>query len=306
MKKLFVLVVCLTIMGIQSVNAQAAIAMLHHEGNVNMYSSAQAAIDNSVDGDTIYLSEGLFGEFTINKGIAVIGSGIKTVVGPNIYIGDTGSESVNNVTVSNLSIIGKIEFLEGAVTNNVKIRQCKTAGDCNFVGTATNVEIALCHIHGFICPNPNSTDILTVINSKIGAVRYGGKDYGSVNFVNCNIGGIDIYDAQERNNYINCYIGTTGKGNYKNCLYSNGSGGVLSDCFYYGDYLLDDNLNSIWTDDQLSSAGYLGTDGTVVGITGGAVPFTLASSVLRITDHNIEVDNEQRKLKVTLTLGTEE
>ena len=80
----------------------------------------------------------------------------------------------------------------------------------------------------------------------------------------------------------------------------------MSDCFYYGDYLLDDNLNSIWTDDQLSSAGYLGTDGTVVGITGGAVPFTLASSVLRITDHNIEVDNEQRKLKVTLTLGTEE
>lgn len=302
MKKTILFFVCLTVMGIQRVSAQAAIAALHHESNVSIYSSVQGAIDNSVEGDTIYLSEGMFGEFTINKGVAVIGSGMKTVA-PNIYIGDS---ILNNVTVSNLSIVGSIEFLEGTTTSNVKIRQCKIADGCYFTGTATDVEIAMCHIHVRINPNPDSTHILTVVNSKIGAVRCGGKEPGSVICVNCNIGGIDVYVGQERNNFVNCYIGTSGGGFYKNCLFKNVAGGVHSDCFQYDEYLLDDNLDNIWTDQQLISAGYLGTDGTVVGITGGAAPYTLASPVLRITDHQIEVDNEERKLKVTLTLGTEE
>lgn len=303
MKKIMMLVMCLTLMGIQRVNAQAAIAALHHEGNVTIYSSAQVAVDNSVDGDTIYLSEGLFGQFTINKGIAVIGSGMKTVVSPNIYI---GGENVSNITVSNLDIAQNIVFLEGSTTENVKIRQCKIADGCYFVGSATNVEISMCHIGVRINPNDNSTDILTVINSKIGAVRYGGKADGSVTCVNCNIGGIDIYTGQERNNFINCYIGTTGGGNYKNCLWYNNQGGNLIDCYHTDTWLLNDNLDWTLTDEELQAAGYLGTDGTVVGITGGATPYTLASPVLRITDHNIEVDNSERKLKVTLTLGTEE
>lgn len=302
MKKIIMLVVCLTMMGIQSVKAQAAIAALHHEGNVTVYSSAQVAIDNSVNGDTVYLSEGMFGQFTISKGIAVIGSGMKTTVSPNIYIGNA-----NNVNVSNLSVVGNIEFMEGTTTSNVKIRQCKIADGCYFLGNATDVEIAMCHIQVRIQPNPSSTDVLTVINSKIGDVRCGGKDYGSVVFVNCNIGRIDDNDGESRNNYVNCNIRTIGYGNYKNCLFfSSWCIPITSDCYHIENILLDDNLNCTWSDQQLKSAGCLGTDGTIVGITGGATPYTLASPVLRITDHNLEVDNEQRKLKVTLKLGTEE
>lgn len=312
MKKLFVLVVCLTIMGIQSVNAQAAIAMLHHEGNVNMFSSAQAAIDNSVDGDTIYLSEGMFGEFTINKGIAVIGSGMKTIIAPNVNIDGSGIY-LNNVSVSNLAIVNNILFIgSNSAIQNVKFQQCKISGNCLFNIYTVRTEFNMCHIQGQMVLNPDGTNDLSVINCKINEVHNGGESLGTVNFTNCNIKSIpQTFSYSERNNYINCIVESLMQGSFKNCLYRNEyddseAGCYRIDCYTSPDFTLDKNLECSLTDEQLSAAGYLGTDGTVVGITGGATPFTLASSVLRITDHNIEVDNEQRKLKVTLTLGTEE
>lgn len=307
MKKTLLFFVCLTIMGIQRVNAQAAIAALHHENKVSIHSSVQSAIDNSEDGDTIYLSEGLFGECTINKGVAVIGSGMKTVISPNVYI------KCSNVSVNNLSIVNNIQIGDenGLSYDDLIIRQCKISGNCIF-WTTNRVECSMCHIQGYMSLYVWGTDNLSVFNCKINEVSNGGKSLGSNNFTNCNIKSIpQTFSNSERNNYINCIVESLMQGSFKNCLYAkeyDGSEGGCNriDCYTNPDFTLDKNLECSLTDEQLSAAGYLGTDGTVVGITGGAAPFTLASPVLRITDHNIEVDNEQRKLKVTLTLGTEE
>ncbi|MBQ7512940.1 MAG: hypothetical protein IJS95_00960 [Prevotella sp.] len=48
MKKILLSVVCLVMMGLQQVNAQVSIAVLHHEGNVTVFNSAkiQDAVDN--------------------------------------------------------------------------------------------------------------------------------------------------------------------------------------------------------------------------------------------------------------------
>lgn len=299
MKKIIMLVVCLTMMGIQSVKAQAAIAALHHEGNVTIYSTAQSAIDNSVDGDTIYLSEGAFGGFTVNKGIAVIGSGMKTRVAPDISI-----EGVN-VILSNLALVN--DLVIGSDVARVKVRQCKISGNCIFGNLGvSDVEILMCHINGNMSLNEN-TDNVSIINSKIGIVDTSGSAVGSVNFVNCNIKTL----ASNDNIFINCIISSDFLGGYlNNCLIYNVMGyndySINSDCYYNDSFTLDNNFDCSFSDQNLLDLKYLGTDGTVVGITGGATPYTLASPVLRITDHNIEVDNEQRKLKVTLTLGTEE
>ena len=296
------LVVCLTMMGIQSVNAQIAIAALHHEGNVTIYSSPQIAIDNSVDGDTVYLSEGMFGEFTINKGVAVIGSGMKTVVAPNITIQGC------NIFLSNISLVQNLRISNLGGACQVKVRQCKISGNCIFSDyyEVSDVEISMCHIEGYVSLS-SSADVISVINSKIGDVRYSGKVDGSAVFVNCNINIVNSSYNSDRNNFVNCIIGSLCTGYYKNCLYKTDyPSAYKSDCYASNDFSFDNNINCSFDDQTLRDSNYLGTDGTVVGITGGATPYTLASPLLHITDHNMEVDNEQRKLKVTLTLGTEE
>ena len=76
-------------MATMGVNAQISKVALQHRGAVTLYDTdqIQIAIDNSVDGDTIFLNEGEFPGFTVNKKIAVIGKGNgETKVTGNITI----------------------------------------------------------------------------------------------------------------------------------------------------------------------------------------------------------------------------
>ena len=62
MKKILLSVVCLVMVGMQSVNAQVGIVALHHEGHVTVFGEDKiaSAIEAAVAGDTIYMSEGHF------------------------------------------------------------------------------------------------------------------------------------------------------------------------------------------------------------------------------------------------------
>ena len=53
----------------------------------------------------------------------------------------------------------------------------------------------------------------------------------------------------------------------------------------------------------LQSYSYLGTDGTVVGIYGGETPYTLEPTVPKVTDSNLQLDMENKKLNVNLTVS---
>ena len=53
----------------------------------------------------------------------------------------------------------------------------------------------------------------------------------------------------------------------------------------------------------LQTNNYLGTDGNVVGIYGGDTPFTLEPSVPKVTSSDLDLDLEQKKLNVTLTVS---
>lgn len=127
----------------------------------------------------------------------------------------------------------------------------------------------------------------------------GGADEGSVTILNCNI----AEDNSNKINFVNCIIPNLGSSVYTNCLYINSSSGsVIHDC-YQNDFTLDDDLNCSLTDEQLKTAGFLGPNGTWVGITGGEVKFSLVTPVAQVVDHSLEVDQVERKLKVTLKLG---
>lgn len=301
MKKILLSVVCLVVLGIESVQAQVAIAALHHNDSVKIYSSnaIQSAVDDAVAGDTIYLSEGIFAGFTVRKPIAIIGAGQTTIISTSIDLGQYDTTIESGLLLSGLNIIQSVHFY--GVINGARIMQCKINDFCDFDAGSTisfdNIDIIMSQI-GTLSPRECMKG-LSVVASKITYISSGGADEGSVTILNCNI----ARDESNKINFVNCIIPTLGSGVYANCLYSiPSSASVIYDC-YQNDFTLDDDLNCSLTDEQLKTAGFLGPNGTWVGITGGEVKFSLVTPVAQVVDHSLEVDQVERKLKVTLKLG---
>ncbi len=145
---------------------------------------------------------------------------------------------------------------------------------------------------------------LEVTNSKINSIKQYGSNNSAAKFINCNISSIkDQFGPEVCNSYQNCIIGTIAYGVFVNCLYKDGKNGTLTDCYQDADITLDDELNCSITEAQLRTKGYLGSDGSVVGVDGGGTPFTLASPLLQVVEHEMEVDNKNKRLRVTLNLG---
>ena len=310
MKKILFSVVCLMMVGMQSVKAQVAIAALHHEGNVTIYGAAQiqATVDNAVAGDTIYLREGVFGGFSVDKSIAVIGAGQTTNISTAVNVGREESVTTSGLLLSGMNMLGNLNFYYTA--DGVKVSKCSILGNVDLDpptgrdgGSFSNIEIVSSYVKGEVILDPR-VNSLTVINSKIGNVENSGNSHGAATFQNCNINKTYVSNSGSNHNiYINSIIRTTTYSTYQNCLLYPDSGvGTKSDC-YNATFTLDDNLNCSLSDEELRSNGYLGTDGTVVGATGGPAPFSLVMPTKQVTEHNIEVDNAARRMKVTLKLG---
>lgn len=305
MKKILFSVVCLVMVGMQSVQAQVAIAALHHNDSVKIYSASaiKNAVNDAVAGDTLYLSEGIFGGFTVTKPIVIIGAGQTTSISSNVSIGKSGQTLEDGLLLSGLNIIQDI-YLFGYVSG-VKISQCNIVGSCNLLNDGCsfdNIEIIMSQIKTLSLAS--SVKGLTVVASKISTVSGQGATEGSVTFSNCNISSGSPTNNTNYNNYMNCIIGTCNYGVFYNCLYcKRTSYPALYNCYQNSDFTLDDDLNCSLTDEQLKEGGYLGSDGSVVGITGGDVPFTLVMPIVQVKEHNLEVDQAERKLKVSLKLG---
>jgi hypothetical protein len=91
----------------------AATATLLCVGGPHCYPTVQAALDASVDGDTIKVGPGTFaGGITITKSISLIGSGAGATVvrggGPVITIGQSFTGPTLNVSIARLTITGGV------------------------------------------------------------------------------------------------------------------------------------------------------------------------------------------------------
>ena len=314
MKKILLSVVCLVMVGMQSVNAQVAIAALHHEGHVTVFGEDKiaSAIEAAVAGDTIYMSEGHFlGDVTINKAIHLIGSGQGTMVNGDVNIDIENNPTVTGYMLAALNINGDVKPKKSI--DGLRISQCK------FKNFYPENEITLKNF--FMDRSYVTSDFLTI-----------SLDGGTVN--NCKIGGIQDFSAIGRSYFYHCNIGyyTTNSGSpigimainciinqddgqsynvYQNCLFKYLNSGYPvngENCWghdQWSETIFDSELNEVLSDQELQANGYIGTDNTVVGITGGDAPYTLKLITPRVLEHNIVVDKENKKVNVTLTVGTE-
>lgn len=295
-------------------------AMLQHEDQVTLFDGdkIQDAVDAAVDGDIIYLTLGTFKPFDVTKKIAIRGTGETSVIDGDVNISIPGSAKLTSPVLEALTVSGTVNV--GAQVDDMIIRKCKIA---NFtIGAQVDGAVLdRCYITNTLTLS-SYVKGMTIVNTKLYAVKANTGATQNTTFVNCNF--YRIYAPNFSGTIINSIIccsgnnnGTSGYNESKisstvllNTLYapsvSYSTSSVFQNCYNlssnYSD-LLSVTCDCKYDTSYLQSKDYLGTDGTVVGIYGGETPYTLEPSVPKVSSSDLQLDMEQKKLNVTLTVS---
>ena len=272
------------------------------------------AIGAAKKGDILYLSEGTYDSFTIDKEILVRGVGENTWIEGDVTISIPNNATLSQAVLEGVNVSGTITITQPAT--NLIIRNTKVL-DVKVNGALTNGLIDRCWITGTFWMN-NNTNNTTVKNSKVKFISAGSLTYNTCTFLNCNI-------AKRINNntaavFTNCIIGSyiymtggeiSGLGTmessvFTNTLFNTNYGAIGSSSTQTNCYLVD-NYSGVCDESTLESrvdlGEYLGTDGTQVGVYGGTTPFTLDPQVAKVTESTFTVDTTNKKLSVKLKVA---
>ena len=297
-------------------SAQRPMVTLSHNSELSFYTTLSAfddALANAEDGDIIYLSEGNFSttenNINITKKISVVGCGYNSrfLVPVTVSLEKNGVELpgplFDGVCFTKLSF--NTSYFESV--ENIEIRRCVVSEIWGADSQAVNVLINSCDIEKYNV-NGNSGHHTQIINSKIGLLT--GSSYMTT-VINSNIRDVGYlprtiissiftnerkgFDTTGDHTILNSLIPSSVSDNYSvyphECYIIDSSEGVL-----------DENLDCSL---DLVANGYLGEDGTVVGIMGGESPFSENPSVPTVDSakSSVEYDAENKKLKVAITVA---
>jgi hypothetical protein len=279
---------------------------LHTNGNVHIFNGTDplvSAYNASQPGDTIYLPGGSFNPpANFEKQLTILGAGHypdstqatgKTFINGSVQL----RENADNFHIEGVEITGSVILYNNESVNGVIIKRCKINGLFNVLGNLTNPSSNLSCIGNVIVGRINFENAQNVLlsnniiqntfqssngnlitnNIVLGFVYGSSMDYlfyGNNNTLNNNIFIWNGYNADvngQGNVYNNnLYVAATpnfgtnsiASGNYVGMLQANIFVNQTGTAFNYAhDYHLQ------------SPATYLGTDGTQIGIYGGAFPY---------------------------------
>ena len=320
-------------------DTRQAILLLHNgNGTTFEFTQLQAAVNAAENGDTLLLSEGSFtlsANLSIQKGVSIIGVGQKTIIRGDIEIAipdviinsELGKEQKETPVVTAtmfdaIQIRGKVFFWNRL--SGFKMRKCWVSDGFAPLSAIYDATIDRCFIKTFY--HTYLLKRITIQNSSINIIRpYGTYSADTrdseINYINCNIGDINYQmESNAKASFINCIIKDASYNYYNvryhtffNTLYtekvknriltSQEAGNVVEHC-YVADFNStegdDGFLTFSFKKEDLEAGGYLGTDGTVVGIEGGQTSFTLVPSSVAVTESQLKVDPEKKQLNVTL------
>ena len=270
------------------------------------------AIGAASKGDILYLSEGTYDSFTIDKEILVRGVGENTWIEGDVTISIPNNATLTQAVLEGVNVSGTITITQPAT--NLIIRNTKVL-DVKVNGALTNGLIDRCWITGTFWMN-NNTNNTTVKNSKVKFISAGSLTYNTCTFLNCNIG-------KRKNNttaavFTNCIIGSyknlgemNGLGTMESSVFTNtlfntydgsiGSSTSKTNCYFISEY--DGACDQNTLESRVDLSEYLGTDGTQVGVYGGTTPFTLDPQVAKVTESTFTVDTDAKKLTVKLKVA---
>ena len=220
--------------------------------------------------------------------------------------------------------------------NRGKIERCKI-GNITFGGTIDNFFIDRSYVTSTITISSGIKG-MTVVNTKLNNLKASAGATGNTTFVNCNISVIYApnfsgtimnsiisfsenssgYSGNENSRIFSTVLLNTLMYSYGNCV-SIGSSSIAQNCYNVNNYvsytynnssysgIVNPSCECYYTTLQLQTNGYLGTDGTVVGIYGGETPYSetdmLSPSVPKVTSSSLDLDMEKKELNVKLTVS---
>ena len=303
MKKILVAIMCLLAFGVSQVVAQRSIIALHHGGQVTLFSGGhlQDAVNTMADGDTLYLSPGLYDGFEMINASnrAIIGAGETTEIRGNVRYHGT-----SNLTFMGLNISGDLTH-DGPITN-LYISQCQC--ESFYVNYEMhNATIMRSYIRGTFMVGGtglSSADGNTFMSCKIGSVNMNVSPLGAFQFINCNIGQTYYGADTAYMTYQNCIIGSFHSGIFNYCCLgyesTNGNDYQTTSCYNVNSSdILDSTLEP---GSAFDATTHLGSDGTQCGIYGGSLPYTLELQTPKVSSQSLSVDQVEKKLNVTLTI----
>lgn len=322
MKRIFTLIALIGMMA--TAYAQRPVATLSHEGKLTMFTSGQCFVeahDAAVDGDTIYLSNGTFtnlGLEVISKRVTFIGNGRRTHIAGELDVRISNntepltSSLFDGVYIEKLTLYGQISGVE------VKNSRIQTLYYPHTGYTRYDTKIDRCEIYNLIIEG--SVNGIEAYNSKIASIS-GELVYGEgIRLLNCNVS-VPKKDFGGYCSSSNVWLEGDGDTLHSDALYdycticydySNGNGIInnanIRNCYdapYQSGYPFDKSMNYNHEIYNLEDAGYLGIDGTRVGIYGGEwFPYTEEPSLPTVDKEKstVEYDATENKLKVNITV----
>ena len=325
MKKQLIMMACMLMASIAAFAGTNSKILLQHEGGVKVYDSNQMtqALADAVKGDTLFLSEGTFAGFDLTKEVMIRGCGKTTIITGAVKIAVAGNPTFSAPLLDALKIDNS--FTVSQPCNKLHIRKCWITGDISFSAKSEDVLIDRC--------SNNSSNIkkftissnivsMTVMNSEINYLYSNGVTGNVATFINCNI--LSRYSKIAEQTFVNCIFGYGGyyTSHYElnnctllNCLYNTYSSSSYPYNSKVGNSILQscygvDNGTNLLTDlskDALLANGYLGNDGTIVGIYGGNTPYVddMLPAAPKVTESSVKLDLENKKLNVSLKVTAE-
>ena len=316
MKKTIYAIAMMLMTGISAFSQTEDTKVILQSGtNTTIYDGTQisTAIGAANKGDILYLSEGTYDSFTIDKEILVRGVGENTWIDGDVTISIPNNATLTQAVLEGVNVSGSIKINQPAT--DLIIRNTKVA-DVTVTGALTNGLIDRCWITGTFNMN-NNTDDTTVKNSKVYMISAGSLTYNKCTFLNCNIA--DRMNVNTAAVFTNCIIGSyvydsgqmNGLGTMESSVFTNtlfntrdgsiGSSSSQTNCYFINDYDGACDRNTLESRYDLSE--YRGTDGTEVGVYGGTTPFTLDPQVAKVTESTFTVDTTNKKLSVKLKVA---
>lgn len=301
MKKMTFILACLT-MAAMSAKAQISKVLLQHQGNVTMYEpdDVQNAIDAAQDGDTIFLNTGSFPGFTIKKKISVIGAGeSNTKVRSEITIDIPNKPTLSARLLEGLGGNNNWSITVKQAVNNLIIKKC-SFWRIEFSDYVNDVCLDRCNVHRI---GLSEKVIGLTISNSISEFIYGtaNKD-NSVQCINCHFTGKPSESCKSTVvTFVNSMVynaatySYSNKCQYLNCAVRSMLYGIYNDeCAANYDDIHD------FTANELDFNKYYGTDGTIIGVEGGAAPYTLVTTAPKVTERDIKVSTDMKALNVNI------
>lgn len=315
MKKILLIVVISIFAYNFTVGATLQRVILSHNGYLTQYDATiwQNAITDAVAGDTVYFTSGLFtGDLTIDKAITLIGVGISetdkiiynnlagvpyvsgssTTLSSSIKVSIPGDVTLTSCLIEGFNFSGTTGITVTKPVTGLSVRRCKFYGPFKADASVTNLTLESCYIGSLYCANLTNPDVHNCYVSSLYTESVEG-----LYFTNC----FFAQGSNVRNCYFtNCIVNPShvyfSYNTYVNCMYaSSDSNSTYTNCWYV-------NNGQSLTAEQIMEAGYIGTDGTIVGTFGGPAPFTFKPSQPYFEEGTVEYDAANKVLNVSMKI----